>query len=251
MVEKVPAGESLLARISRILHSFDEDASELTLPELVARSHLPRATAHRLAAEMLRLRLLERTPSGRYAIGLALWEAGELSPVSLRMRERALPSLLRLYEATGENVHLAILDGREALYVARLAGQTSVPTLSRMGGRLPLHTTGVGKALLAGRDELWLAAYFSIALERETVHSIVDEQRLRADLAAARAQGYATTRQEMTLGNVSIAAPLPAVGGFPPAAVGLVTHLARANEQRLAPLVISAANDISLALQSH
>lgn len=237
-------GESVLVRATRLLRAFDEDGPELDLAELTARSGLPRSTVHRLTAELVELGMLDRTPSG-YTVGTGLWEIGELSPVSLRLRERALPHLLELYAATGENVHLAMLAGTEALYVARLTGPGSVPTLSRMGGRLPLHTTGVGKALLAGRDEEWLAGYFALPRERETLHSVTGEGELRDEIARARASGYATTRQEMTLGNVSIAAALPPLAGLPPAAVGVVTHLGRADEGRLAPLVMRTAADIA------
>ena len=64
--------------------------------------------------------------------------------------------------------------------------------------------------------------------ERETVHSITTEAELRADIARTRALGYATTREEMTLGNVSVAAALPRVEGLPAIALGLVVHLERA-----------------------
>lgn len=236
-------GDSVLSRASRMLSAFTEDEPELDLARLSARSGLPRSTAHRLAAELVALGMLDRTPGG-YTVGTRLWEIGELSPVSLRLRERALPHLLTLYEATGENVHLAMLAGHEALYVARLTGTGSIPTLSRMGGRLPLHTTGVGKAILATMDESWLASYFAVPRQKETLHSVTEEGALRAELATARELGYASTRQEMTLGNVSFAAALPAIEGLPPAAVGVVTHLARGDSSRLAPLVVRAAADI-------
>ncbi len=230
-----------------MLRAFDEDHPELDLALLGSRSGLPRSTAHRLAAELVALGMLDRTATG-YTVGTGLWEIGELSPVSLRLRERALPHLLELYAATGENVHLAMLAGTEALYVARLTGPGSVPTLSRMGGRLPLHTTGVGKALLATSDEQWLDTYFTLPRERETLHSVTDEAALRDEISRTRDTGYATTRQEMTLGNVSIAAALPLVEGLPRAAVGVVTHLGRADEGRLAPLVIRTAAEIGAAL---
>jgi DNA-binding IclR family transcriptional regulator len=239
--------DSVLSRASAILGAFDEFEPELSLAELTDRSGLARSTTHRLATELADLGMLERTPRG-YRIGLRLWEVGELAAVSLALRESALPHLLTLYAATGENVHLAVLDGTEALYVARLTGTASIPTLSRMGGRLPLHTTGVGKALLATRDEEWLAAYFRTPLERETVFSVTDERRLRAEFEQARAAGYATTQQEMTLGNVSIAAALPEVAGIPRSAVGVVAHLGRADEKRFAPLVVQAAATIGREL---
>ncbi|MCU1424352.1 MAG: IclR family transcriptional regulator [Microbacteriaceae bacterium] len=237
-------GTSVLARAARILGAFSEAEPELDLSRLTEITGLPRSTVHRLAAELVALGQLDRTDDGRYAIGTLLWEIGEHAQVSIRLREVALPHLLALFAATGENVHLAVLGGTEALYVARLTGSASIPTLSRMGGRLPLHATGVGKALLSTMDEPWLAGYFALPRERETIYSVTDEGALREELLTARRLGYATTRQEMTLGNVSFAAPLPAIAGLPRAAVGVVTHLAKGDASRLAPLVMRAATEI-------
>ena len=242
-------GEGMLERMLRVLGCFTDDEPAITAAELGERTGLASSTLHRLLAGFVAEGLLTRGPGRTYAIGPRLWELGELSPLSLRLRETALPHMVRLYEATGENVHLAVLDGASpetttALYVGRLTGRQSIPTLSRMGGRGPLHTTGVGKALLATRDEPWLERYFTVPLERETVHSITTEAALRADIARTRALGYATTREEMTLGNVSVAVALPKVDGLPPTALGLVVHLERADERRLAPLVMQAAKDL-------
>jgi len=242
-------GEGVLERTLRVLGCFTDDEPAVTATTLAARTGLASSTLHRLLAALVAEGLLARGPGHTYAIGPRLWELGELSPLSIRLRETALPHMVRLYEATGENVHLAVLDGATpqtstALYVGRLTGRQSIPTLSRMGGRGPLHTTGVGKALLATRDEAWLQQYFEAPLERETVNSITTEPELRADIARSRAAGYATTREEMTLGNVSVAAALPRVEGLPPIALGLVVHLARADERRLGPLVVQAAKEL-------
>lgn len=240
-------GDSVLARANRMLLAFTDDDPELDLPKLAARSGLARSTAHRLATQLVGLGLLDRTPTG-YIVGTRLWEIGELSPVSWRLRETALPHLLALHKETGENVHLAMLAGTEVLYVSRLTGQLSVPVLSRMGGRLPLHTTGVGKAILATRDDDWLAAYFLEPHEKETTYSVTDEEGIRAEIVRGRAMGYSVTRQEMTLGNASIAAAVPAVPGLPPSAVGVVSHLGRGDEARIAPLVMAAAAEIGREL---
>ncbi|WP_166865995.1 IclR family transcriptional regulator [Salinibacterium sp. ZJ70] len=240
----------VLARATRMLAQFTENDESLTAAELADRAGLARSTAHRLALELTSLGLLDRRHDGAFAIGMGLWELGELAPVSMRLRERALPHLAKLYEASGENVHLAVLSGddpatAEALYVGRMTGPRSIPTLSRMGGRHPLHTTGVGKALLAQRDDVWLEEFLTRTFERETLHSIVDPSQLRDEVLRARERGFATTRQEMTLGNVSVAAAIPTVAGLPPAAVGVVSHLARADERRLALLVVEAAGAIA------
>lgn len=240
-------GESMIARVARVLRAFDEDHDSLTLSQLAERASLPVPTAHRIIMEMVSEGMLDRDGS-RYSIGTGLWEQGELAPVSLRFREAALPFLLGLYEVSGENVHLAILDGREALYVARLIGHRSVPTISRMGGRLPLHTTGVGKALLAFQDDGFLDDFFAHPLERATRHSRVSEQELRAELEQVRRSGFSLTNQEMTLGNASVAVPIFVADGPPYAAVGLVTHLGRADARRTVPQLKDAAAGISEAL---
>jgi DNA-binding IclR family transcriptional regulator len=241
--------EGMLARIMRVLSCFSEDESAVGAGEIAERSGIPISTVHRLVADLVAEGLLARAPGRAYTIGARLWELGELSPLSLRLRETALPHMARLYEATGENVHLAVLDGPSpetsvALFVGRVTGSGSIPTLSRMGGRQPLHTTGVGKALLSTRDDGWLEHYFTVPLQRETTHSIVDQERLRSELRRAARRGYATTREEMTLGNVSVAAPVAPVQGLPPIAIGVVVHLGRADERRLAPLVTQAARDL-------
>jgi DNA-binding IclR family transcriptional regulator len=243
-------GESLLARAMRMLRAFDADHDQLTVAELAQRAGLPLSTAHRLAGDLVAQGALGRSADGRFTIGIALWELGELAPVSLRLRNLAMPHLMSLYDATGENVHLAVLAGYETLYLERITGPRAIRLLSRVGGRHPLHTTGVGKALLTTRDDAWLADYAGIELERDTTFSITGHEELRADIEASRQRGYAVTRQEMTLGNVSIAAALPPVDGLPPAAVGVVTHLDRVDEDALAPQVIRTAQVIADALRS-
>jgi len=78
-----------------------------------------------------------------------LWDLGLLAPVQTGLRQLASPYLHDLYGATLATVHLAVRDGVEVLYLDRLAGHASVPAVSRIGSRLPMHGTGVGKVLLA------------------------------------------------------------------------------------------------------
>jgi DNA-binding IclR family transcriptional regulator len=233
-------GESVIARIGRILRAFDENDFELDLQELSERALLPRSTAHRLALELVEEGLLDRTPDGNFRVGVGTWELGQYSSV-VQLREAALPHLMTLYDATGENAHVAVLSEREALYIVRVAGVSALPTLVRIGARLPLHTTAVGLAMLSTMDDEWLAEYFSQPLARETAHTVTDEAQLRAQLEQVRASGYATSRQTMTLGAFAIAAVVPLEADSVPAAVGLVTHLGREDVGRLGPLVTRAA----------
>lgn len=243
-------GVSLLERASRILRALSAEGDPIGVPELARAARLPVSTTHRLVAELHRLGAVERMPDGRVGMGLGLWELGERSAVLRRLREAALPELIELYDLTGENVHLGVLAGTEVLYVAKATGKRAIPTLSEVGMRHPLHPTGVGRALLLGRDPAWLDAYLSEPLLPETRHTIVDAGELRAVIAREAAQGWAFTRQEMTLGNVSIAMPLRPRPGLPPAAIGIVAHATAADEVRLLPLLRRATSAIEQRLDA-
>jgi DNA-binding IclR family transcriptional regulator len=240
-------GVSLLERAFRMLRALPADGTTITVPDLARAANLPVSTTHRLVAELAALGAVERTPAG-VSMGLGLWELGERSAVLRQLREAALPELIELYESTGENVHLAVLVGHEVLYVAKANGKRAIPTLSEVGHRHPLHTTGVGRAILLTRDPTWLEKYLREPLEAETRHTITDAAKLREVIAAEAVKGWAFTRQEMTLGNISIAMPLRERPGLPAAAIGIVAHASSADEVRLLPLLRRAAAAIEQRL---
>ncbi|MET7462758.1 IclR family transcriptional regulator [Nonomuraea sp. NPDC005501] len=239
------AGRTVTSKVLAILGAFDAAYPRLTLTDLARRSGLPLSTVHRLAAELEGGRVLSRGPDGRLRIGLRLWELGRLAAGDLQ--EVAHPWLLELFAGTGENVHLAVRDGVEALYLDKVHGRRAVRIVSRTGGRLPMHPTGVGKALLAYAPEWFVHAYLARELERPTPHTITEPGRLARELAAVRAQGYALTFEEMTLGSCSAAAPV-LVEGRAVAAVGIVLSSRRARElHRLVEPLRAAAGEIARA----
>lgn len=240
-------GVSLLERASRMLRALPADGTAIPVPDLAHAAGLPVSTTHRLVAELARLGAVERSPGG-VSMGLGLWELGERSAVLRQLREAALPELIELYESTGENVHLGVLTGHEVLYVAKANGKRAIPTLSEVGQRHPLHATGVGRAILLTRSSAWLDAYVRDPLEAETRHTITEAGKLRDVIAAEAVKGWAFTRQEMTLGNISIAMPLRDRPGLPPAAIGIVAHASSADDVRLLPLLRRAAAAIEQRL---
>lgn len=243
-------GQSVTSRVLAILSAFDISHPRLSLSEISRRSGLPLATTHRLVGELVAWRALTRGDDGQYEIGLRLWEIGLLGPLHSRLREMALPFLQTLYEATRENVHLAIRDGDDALYVEKLSGHRSVPIVSHIGARLPLHATGVGKALLAHESAEFQRAYLSRPLARPTRYTIVEPGRQQADLIQTVQRGYAVTREEMTLGTCSVAAPIVDAAGRPIAAVGVVVHSVRVEPTKLAPPIRLAAEGIAARLDA-
>ncbi|GAA3445415.1 IclR family transcriptional regulator [Planomonospora venezuelensis] len=236
-------GRSVTSRVLAILDAFDGAHPQLSLSEIARRSGVALTTAHRLVGELERWQALSRTADGRFRIGLRLWELGQLAPA--RLQDLAHPWLQELFTTTGENVHLAVRDGMEVLYVDKVHGRRAVPIVSRTGGRLPMHPTGVGKALLAHEPEWFVSSYLARELERPTPHTVTEPGRLARELATVRAQGYALTFEEMTLGSCSAAAPV-VVGGRAVAAVGIVVSSARARQLgRLVEPLLSAADRIA------
>lgn len=238
-------GRSVTGRVFAILDSFVPGEARLTLTQIARRTGLPIATAHRLVRELVNHGALERGPGRTYGIGIRLWEIGSLAPVRSGLRELAIPFMEDLYEATHGNVQLAVLDGSDALFIDKIGGRSSVQIITRVGGRLPLHATGVGKVLLAHAPASVLDDVLARGLEAHTAATITDPDRLRACLEQVRADGYAWTRDEMTNGAVSVGAPVVGPDGTVVAAISIVVDTQNADIPRLAPLVRTAARGLS------
>ena len=246
-------GASVVARALSLLYAFDDRHRRLTLTELARRAELPVPTAYRLAGELVAGGALVRRANGEYVVGRRVWDQGLLAPVQTGLRQAASPFLNDIHAATLATVHLAVRDGTQVLYLERLSGRTSVPVVSRVGSRLPLHATGVGKVLLAHApgdvQERVLAE-----LRPLTPYTVVQPGRLNAQLARVRRDGYATTAEEMTLGGCSIAVPVrgPRSGdtGTAPvvAAIGVVVPSLKRDRTRLVAALQVAAEGINRTL---
>jgi DNA-binding IclR family transcriptional regulator len=243
------AGRSVTSRALAVLGAFDPKRRRLTLTEIAGRAGLPVATAHRLVGELVDWGALARTPSGEYVVGRRLWDVGLLAPVHSGLRELASPYLHDLYGATLATVHLAVRDGLQVLYVDRLSGHASVPVVSTIGSRLPLHATGVGKVLLAHAPSDVQEAVMG-SLTRITPYTISHPGRLRRQLDAVREHDYATTVEEMTLGACSVAVPIRA-GSQVVAALGVVVPTLQPRERdRLVSAMQVAARGVGRSLPS-
>jgi len=240
-------GVTVTSRALSILGGFDAEHRSLTLTEIAERAGLTLPTAHRLAGELAAWGALRRTSHGRYVIGRRLWDLGLLAPVQTDLRDIASPFLQDLYGATLATVHLAVRDGALALYLERVSGHASVPVVSKVGSRLPLHSTGVGKVLLAHAPAGVRHEVLSSSLQRFTPYTVVRPDRLASQLERVTQDGYATTTEEMTLGACSIAIPV-SVAGRTVASLGIVVPDLR-SRKRLVPAMQVAAQGIARSLR--
>lgn len=242
---------SVAGKVMAILNAFAQGGVRLNLSEICRRSGLPLATGHRLVGELVGGGFLERVPDGTYRIGTRLWRIGSQAPAVTGLRELALPHMEDLYEATHDNVQLGVLRDDRVLIVERLRGTRSVPVVTQVGAMLPLHTTGVGKVLLAYAPPEVREKVLAGELARHAARSITAADDLRRALEQVRRSGYALTRDEMTLGASSVGAPVRDAAGAVVAALSLVSATRSADLRRLLPPLTTAARALSRDVAAH
>ncbi|MEU9283495.1 IclR family transcriptional regulator [Streptomyces sp. NPDC048275] len=240
-----PVPKSVLARGASLLRACGDCEGALSLAELALRTGLPKPTAHRLIGELVRLGLVERTPEGCYRIGLALFVLGQSAPSVRELRDAALPYLGDLHQETQENVHLAVPDGPDTLFLAKITGRRATPIVSRTGGRLPAHCTATGKVFLAhdpGPPRR--------TLPRLTPRTLVLPGQLARDLAATRARGYGVNLEEAEIGISAVAAPVYGHerGPGPVAAISVTGGTRRLDVDRIGARLCAAARALTRTL---
>jgi DNA-binding IclR family transcriptional regulator len=239
-------GAGVAQRLFAVLDCFDPDTLALSLTEISRRSGLPVSTVRRLLRDLTDWGGLERLSDGSYRVGIRLWEVGVLAPRQRDLREAAVPLMRDLTKATGEITQLAVLDGYEALCVERIAATSAVPNKTQVGGRLPLYATGVGKCLLAFAPRELLAAVVGRGLDRLTPFTMGHVGLLENEIRRVRETRIAYSREEMTVGAASVAAPILGPDESLIGAIGVVVH-ATTDLQQLATAIKMASITIARA----
>jgi DNA-binding IclR family transcriptional regulator len=241
-------GEPVLDRAFRIMAAFGPDRRSLPLSALSLRAGLPKPTTLRLARKLAELGALERADNGEYAIGLRLLELASLAPRGHGLRATALPYMEDLHHATGQHVLLAVRDGDEAVLIERLSARDAGRVMYRVGGRLPLHSTGVGLVLLAhapaGLQDQILGQ--DLTLRPENI--VRSAREVRAQLASVRLEGVAVATRSWPEPVLSVAAPISGRHGAPVAALSVVTRSGDVDPAVLRPAVIAVARAVSRAV---
>src|SRR5262249_23200741 len=156
---------------------------------------------------------LERVERGRYRIGIRLWRIGSLAPAAPGLRDAALPFLQDLSSATGHYVHPVVAGGPHKLFVRAPARRVPAGGPSQGRGRRPLPGRSRGKVLLAHSSPEFVERVVALGLPRMARRTITDRDQLVRALADIRNTGYCVSRDEMTDGTSSVAAPIVGATG--------------------------------------
>ncbi|GAA0257994.1 IclR family transcriptional regulator [Actinomadura nitritigenes] len=243
----MPSDDTFLRRAVAVLTAFRADDDGLGAAELARRSGLPRSTAHRIALDLVEAGLLERQGT-RVRLGLRLFEIGQRVPRQRVLRDAAVPYMSDLREATRQTVHLAVLEGAEVVYVEILGASDAPRMPSQVGGRLPAHATGVGKAILAFSPPEVVQGVLDAGLAKVGERTVVAPGLFTRELARIREEGVAYDREESGSGILCAASPVLGPDGE---AIGALSVSGWSNRMRLAavaPAVHTAALTLSRTL---
>lgn len=198
---------TVLGKVMMVLHAFTIEDSAVSLAELARRTSIPKGTLHRILSDMAAVRMLDRTGTG-YRLGGSLFELGMRASVERSLLEVAIPFMEDLYVRTHETVHLGVLDGIEVVYLSKIGGHRQASAPSRIGGRMPVHCTAIGKVLLAHADNDLREQVLSAPLARYTPRTVILPGPLSTQLDRIAAEGVGYEYEESATGIVCVAAPV-------------------------------------------
>lgn len=207
-------------RALRLVEILAECPGDMGLSELASAACLPQGTTHRILRTLCSRGWVRRSGERRYASGTTLMRFSSVSQRALA--KAAEPYLAELVAISGESANLAVLEGDHAVYLAQVPSPHRLRTFAEIGHRIPLHSTGVGKVLLASlpsdRAEALLAR---TGLPTRTSRTITDIETMRRELVAIRRNLFAVDDGEEDIGVRCIAVSLADAHGRVPAAVSV------------------------------
>lgn len=220
---------SSVRNAARLLKEFSSRDREFGVSELARRLGLGKSTVHRLLVTLEEEHLVEQDEiSGKYSLGLAVYDLGAAVATGLDLHEAVIRPMEQLRAATGETVQVAVLDGREVVYIERLDSPNTSLLFIDVGRRNWAHCTGTGKCLLAFLSDSELDAVLDAwELPTMTGTTITDEAKLRIELKEVRRNGYARNRGESDAAVLSVSAPIRDISGKVRAAISVAGPIER------------------------
>lgn len=225
-----------LNRTIAVLDCFTQEGTELGVREIARMVNLSSSATGRLLAALKESGILSQNPETRaYSMGPRVLSWASVYQATLDVRNKALPAIQELHQATQETISLYVLDGADRVCVERLESPEGIRIVTRVGRRLPLYAGSAGKAILAylppARQEEIIDG---VPLEPLTPKTIVDPAALRKELKKVRAQGCAISFGEWIADAAGVAAPIFRQGGEVIGALSISGPSSRFNKEKVA-----------------
>ena len=220
--------------------------------EVVEATGLAKATTHRILATLVGSQFITVDTDGNYLPGPKILSLAGAALQRIDISAIARPYIDELVKAAHCTIHLGVVNGDEIIYLVRADSDRPYVMPSRVGLSVPMHCTGIGKVVLAGRDEDELERFVARAgLPPRTEHTITSLEGLRSEISAVRGAGYALDREENVPGLACVAAPIRDHTGTVKFGISVSTLLIEHSMEQIeamSPLAIATADKISAAL---
>ncbi len=247
--------QSLMRGLS-LLEALATAESGLSLTDLARKVELAPSTAHRLLATLEKMGYVYQGGDlARWYVGVHAFTVGSSFLANRDFVAQSHPYLRRLMEQSGETANLGILDGTEAVFIDQVQCRETMRTIVKLGSRVPLHASGVGKAIFAALPDEQIDAIVKVkGLPRITANTITSPEIMWASIRVIRQRGYSFDDEEHLPGTRCVAAPIYDEHAETLGALSLAGPLSRLPDDRikqLGPLVAHTAEELTRRLGGH
>ncbi|MBM7570321.1 IclR family transcriptional regulator [Aquibacillus albus] len=198
-----------LDRALKILELFDEQNKELKISEISSKLNLNKSTAHSLLKTLKQHDYIKQnSDSGKYSLGLKLLERGQFVLNSMDIRTLSREYLVNLSATTAQTAHLVVLEGKSGVYIDKVEGSSTI-VFSRVGRRVPIHSSAVGKVLVAFKSDKEIEHLLeNYDFYKQTNNTITSKQAYLEELRIVVNSGLAVDNEENEPGVCCFAVPL-------------------------------------------
>jgi IclR family acetate operon transcriptional repressor len=242
-------GVQSVDRALSIIETLAEDDEGYRLSDLAVRTGLSTSTVHRLLATLQKRRFVQfdRTEL-KWHVGAQSFSVGATFARRRNFAAQAMPYLRKLRDQTRETANLAVVDDESIIVLTRIESREIMRSVTKVGGRVAMVASGVGKAVLATYSDADVNAIICHhGMPRLTEKSIVRPSELFRQLEAIRRQGYAVDDEEACMGLRCIAAVVYSDCSEPLAAISVSGMTCRVTDERL-PAIGKAVRDVAAEL---
>lgn len=246
-IKKVPA----IYRTVNVMEYIAKN-QRVSLSDIYKNLHLAKSSAYLIIMSMTETGLLKKNPDNTFSLGTKLYELGSQAVAHLNLTSEAWPFMKKLRDQTQLTVHIGFIDGIDAIYLSKIDGLKSIIPNTWEGKRLSLHSSSLGKVLMAWMGETELEATLAyLNFNANTPHTLTTQQALRDELHQVRQHYVAFDHEEDVIGIACIASPIFDYHGSVIAGIsvsGTCQQMREMDQTKLADTVREQACAISQAM---
>ncbi len=250
MSEKSPETVQSLVKGLAVIQAFNQQRPSMTLSQVASVTGFTRAAARRFLLTLVSEGFAKQE-SKQFSLTAKVLDLGFSYLSTLDIWHNAKPLMQELVEQLNESCSAAVLDGKDVVYVARIATTKRIMSITiNVGTRLPAIATSMGRVLLAGMSQPALDNFLAHCdIEEFTQYTLTDKTELLCEIAKVKQQGYSMVEQELELGLTSISVPVHNGAGEVIAALNVSTHMSQTARIQILTVILPALQSCAKTIE--